>query len=138
MARLRHDPSARGLLYEPFWQWLLAGEPKTDESERHQYRAMHWWLVYMYTGHWHPCRDCRHREGDPERCLRLLKVAVNEGLIGLCDDIEVGLDDANTKGIIAILDELESPPSWEWWRDHDCPARKQVKLEAVWQMKSQF
>jgi hypothetical protein len=129
MARLRHDPSARGLLYEPFWIWLTSGQPVTAESERYQYSGLEWWLTWMFTRHWHPCYACG--ETLPARVLRLLTTAVDQGLVGLCDDKEVALDDGNTKAIIQVLDELEPPSSWEWWRDHDCPACKQVRLEAV-------
>jgi hypothetical protein len=129
MARMRYDPSARGLIYEPFWEWILAGEPVTEESARHQYGGLKWWLVYMYTAHWHPCRVCCG-EGIPERAIRLLTTALDEGVIGLSDDERIALDDRKTEALIQVLDEIESPPSWEWWRDHDCPA-KLKQLEEV-------
>ena len=119
MARLRHDPSARGLIYEPFWDWILAGRPVTAESERHQYGGLEFWLLWMFTPHWHPCSNCG--EGIPERGVRLITVALEEGLIGLSDNKEIALDDGTTKAVIQVLDEMERPPSWEWWRDHDCP-----------------
>ena len=132
MARMRYDSSARGLLYEPFWIWLTLGQPVTAESDRSQVSGLGWWLTWMFTPHWHPCHKCAHREGIPERVIRLLTIAVDEGLVGLCDDISVALDDGNTKAVIEVLDEIESPPSWEWWRDHDCPARAKLKqLEEV-------
>jgi hypothetical protein len=127
---MRYDISARGLIYEPLWVWLGSGQPETEESERHQYPALEWWLSYMYTQHWHPCHNCQ--ETVPERALRLLKIAVADGLIGVSEDERVALDDGNTKAIIQVLDEIETPPSWEWWRDHDCPARAKLKqLEEV-------
>jgi len=129
MARLRHDPSARGLIYEPFWEWLQAGQPDTEEAQRRQFSGYSWWLDYMYTRHWHPCCECG--ESIPERLMRLLTIAVKEGLVGMADDERIGLDDRNTQAVIAVLDELEPPSSWEWWRDHDCPARKKLKLEVV-------
>jgi hypothetical protein len=84
----------------------------------------------MYTRHWGLCYECGG-ESTPERVMRLLAIAVKEGLVGMADDEGIGLDDRNTQAVIRVLDEIESPPSWEWWHSHDCPARVKVKLEAV-------
>jgi hypothetical protein len=130
MARLRHDPNARGLIYEPFWEWLKAGQPDTEEARRHHYSGYSWWLDYMFTGHWSLCYECGG-ESVPQRLMRLLALAVKEGLVGMADDAEIGLDDRNIQAVIQVLDEIESPPGREWLRSHDCPARPKVKLEAV-------
>jgi hypothetical protein len=118
MARLRHDSSARGLVYEPLWEWIVTGRPKTQESEREHFSGMAWWLTWQDTGHWHPCAVCG--EGTPERAMRLLTTALDEGVIGLSDDEWIALDDGNTKAVIAALDEIEPAPSWQWFRDHQC------------------
>jgi hypothetical protein len=127
MARLRHDSNARGLIYEPFWEWLKAGQPDTEEARRHHFTGYSWWLDYMHTGHWGLCYECGG-ESIPERVMRLLTVAVNEGLVGMADDEQVGLDDGNCKAIIRILDETEAAPTREWWHKHygECPARKEM------------
>jgi hypothetical protein len=126
MARIRHDRQARGVLYEPFWNWLSAGRPVTQESERSQFSGLEWWLTYMFTNHWHPCCSCG--ETMFARVMRLLLIAIDQGLVGFSDDERVALDDDNTKALIAALDELEQPPSREWWHQHynECPARKEM------------
>jgi hypothetical protein len=123
MPRFRRDPGAKGLIHERFWRWLQSGTPKTPESEYGQWPAAEWWLVYMFTGHWHPCYGCG--ESVPERLLRLLHVAIAEGIVRLADGDELLLDDDNTKAVIRALDELEVPPDWAWWRSHyeSCPGR---------------
>ena len=127
MARMRRDRDVRGVIYEPFWNWILAGRPVTQESERGHFSGMEWWLFWYATAHWRPCSSCG--EGLPERAIRLLSAALELGTVGLSDDERVMLDDANVQQIIATVDEIESPPAWEWWRDHDCTARKGLRLE---------
>jgi hypothetical protein len=130
MARMRHDPSARGTIFEGMWQWVLAGQPKTAESEREQYGALWYWLAWWGTSDWHVCSSCG--EGPEERAIRLLTQALDLGTVGLSDDPRVALDDGNVKNVIQALDEIETPPNWSWYRDHACPARAKLKhLEEV-------
>jgi hypothetical protein len=122
MPRFRRDPTVKGLVYRPLWVWLNSGEPQTVESQRDQFSGLGYWLQWMFTSHWKHCTYCTG-ESTPERVNRLITVALNEGFIGLCDDIEVALDDGNTKAVIGCLDELEPAPDREWWTAHygQCP-----------------
>jgi hypothetical protein len=128
MARMRHDRDVRGLVYEPLWEWMLAGQP--ERTETRNYGGYWYWLVYMHNQHWHPCYSCQ--ESTPERVERLLKIALQEGTVGLSEDERIALDDDAIKAVIAALDEIEAPPTWEWWRDHyrNCPAHKEVVAQA--------
>jgi hypothetical protein len=128
MARMRRDRDVRGLVFEPLWEWMLAGQPESTETRN--FGGYHWWLVYMHTNHWHPCFSCQ--ESTPERVERLLKIALAEGTVGLSDDERVSLDDDAVKAVIAALDQIEAPPSWEWWSAHYtlCPTREQALAES--------
>jgi hypothetical protein len=125
MARMRHDRDVRGLVFEPLWQWILSGEPSTDESERGHWSGMSYYLLWMGTMDWRCCGYCEHT---PERAIRLIKLALEQGTVGLSDDERTMLDDANLKAVIAACDELEQPPTFEWWEKHyhECPARKEM------------
>jgi hypothetical protein len=123
---MRHERDVRGVIFEPFWSWINAGQPTTEESERGQFSAAEWWLVYMFTGHWHPCYHCA--ESVPQRVVRLLKTALEAETVGFSDDERVMLDDANTQNIIEALDELERPPTSEWWHAHYAVCPERIKM----------
>jgi hypothetical protein len=127
MASRRHDREGRGVIFEPLFRWLQDGQPDDEEAYGMHYSAAAWWLIWWGTGHWHPCSYCG--EGRPERLLRLLSIAIDQGLVGLSGDPGVMLDDDQTRQIIAALDSIEAPPSWEWFsrRYTECPARKNEK-----------
>jgi len=92
-----------------------------------------YWLWAIPTHHWHPCFSCG--EGIEERLIRLLRIALADGTVGLADEWAVMMDDANVENVIRALDEIEAPPSWEQWKNHydnECPARKKrLQLEEV-------
>jgi len=121
MARLRHKPNVRGLVFEPLWEWMLAGQPEYERHGVPDFGGYWFWLVYMHTRHWHPCCSCQ--ESIPERAERLLKRAIEEGIVGLSEDERVALDDDCTEAVIVALDQIEAPPSWEWWKQHYAECR---------------
>lgn len=133
MARRRYDTSARGLISEKIWTWVQAGRHETAESEARHYGGHWYWLWAIPTHHWHPCFSCG--EGIEERLIRLLRIALADGTVGLADEWAVMMDDANVENVIRALDEIEAPPSWEQWKNHydnECPARKKrLQLEEV-------
>jgi hypothetical protein len=108
--------SASGKVFEPLWRWVLAGRVHSEASERAHYSAYWYWLWAWPTHHWHVCSTCG--EGLEERLIRLLKIALDSGVVALTDDDSIVMDDGNVCNVIAALDEIEEPPSLHWWRSH--------------------
>jgi hypothetical protein len=123
--------SAAGKVFRPLWEWVLAGEPKGVAFEH--FPAYWYWLWAWPTGHWHGCSSCSG-EGLEERLIRLLKVAIADGVIALTDDESVVMGDSNVRSVIRALDAIEPAPDWSWWSAHYnvCPGR----LDAITELRA--
>jgi len=116
----------------------LAGKPDTPQSELGHFSALWYWLSCWGIHHWHPCSYCGN-EGTEERCIRLLKIALSKRLIAFTENEQCLLDDHNVERVIAVLDEIEAPKSWAWWKEHydQCPKRLEL-LEIIRQQQEEW